>query len=185
MSPLESVNPSQPGPRSQPRPEPRSRDGELLHQVEVIQGEHPGDRYARIKRRRDFQRVKAGHLRLGSGVGDAEESPRARLLSVQACARRSPARHHEEPHERVNVFTGLAVFASDNISSSAYATEEIMRVLVLAGVGALALTMPITLAIVLVLAIVVLELPADDRRLSERRRLLHRRQRQPRAAARA
>ena len=39
----------------------------------------------------------------------------------------------DEPHERVNVFTGLAVFASDNISSSAYATEEIMRVLILAG----------------------------------------------------
>jgi hypothetical protein len=32
----------------------------------------------------------------------------------------------------LNVFKGLAVFASDNISSSAYATEEIMRVLVLA-----------------------------------------------------
>ena len=61
----------------------------------------------------------------------------------------------EEPHERVNVFTGLAVFASDNISSSAYATEEIMRVLVLAGVGALTLTLPITLVIVAVLAIVV------------------------------
>ena len=49
----------------------------------------------------------------------------------------------------------LAVFASDNISSSAYATEEIMRVLVLAGAGALVLTMPITIGIVIVLAIVV------------------------------
>jgi len=61
-----------------------------------------------------------------------------------------------EIHERIGVFKGLAVFASDNISSSAYATEEIMRVVVLAGAGALALTMPITAAIVLVLAIVVL-----------------------------
>ena len=33
--------------------------------------------------------------------------------------------------ERLNVATGLPVFASDNISSSAYATEEIMRVLAL------------------------------------------------------
>ena len=57
--------------------------------------------------------------------------------------------------ERLNVFTGLSIFASDNISSSAYATEEIMRVLLLAGAGALALTMPITIAIVVVLAIVV------------------------------
>ena len=61
----------------------------------------------------------------------------------------------DEPHERVNVFTGLAVFASDNISSSAYATEEIMRVLILAGAAALSLTLPITFVIVAVLAIVV------------------------------
>ena len=52
----------------------------------------------------------------------------------------------EEIRERVGVLQGLAVFASDNISSSAYATEEIMRVLLLAGAGALALTMPITVA---------------------------------------
>jgi amino acid transporter len=67
-----------------------------------------------------------------------------------------PLASAEEPHERLNVFKGLAVFASDNISSSAYATEEIMRVLVLAGAGALALTMPITILIVVVLAIVVI-----------------------------
>jgi len=62
---------------------------------------------------------------------------------------------HEEIGERLNVATGLSIFASDNISSSAYATEEIMRVLALAGAGALALTMPITVGIVIVLAIVV------------------------------
>jgi amino acid transporter len=61
----------------------------------------------------------------------------------------------DEPNERVNVITGLAVFASDNISSSAYATEEIMRVLILAGAAALSLTLPITVVIVAVLAIVV------------------------------
>jgi amino acid transporter len=66
-----------------------------------------------------------------------------------------PLSNHEELGERLNAFTGLSIFASDNISSSAYATEEIMRVLILAGAGALALTLPITAAIVLVLAIVV------------------------------
>jgi len=63
---------------------------------------------------------------------------------------------HREIHERLSKVKGLAVFASDNISSSAYATEEIMRVLVLAGVGLLSLTMPITIAIVCVLAVVVI-----------------------------
>src|SRR5262249_49373017 len=61
--------------------------------------------------------------------------------------------------ERVGVTHGLAILAPDNISSSAYATEEIMRVLVLAGTAALALTMPISLAILAVLAIVVVSYP--------------------------
>ena len=62
----------------------------------------------------------------------------------------------QELHERIGPIKGLAVFASDNISSSAYATEEIMRVVVVAGAGALALTLPLTMAIVAVLAIVVI-----------------------------
>ena len=62
----------------------------------------------------------------------------------------------QEHEERLGKVTGLAIFASDNISSSAYATEETMRALALAGAGALALTMPLTIAIVVILAIVVI-----------------------------
>ena len=40
-------------------------------------------------------------------------------------------------HERLSKTTGLAIFASDNLSSVAYASEEVLRVLILAGVGAL------------------------------------------------
>ena len=61
----------------------------------------------------------------------------------------------QEGQERLGKAKGLAVFASDNVSSSAYATEEIMRVLILAGAAALTFTLPITVAIVLLLAIVV------------------------------
>jgi amino acid transporter len=50
----------------------------------------------------------------------------------------------------------LAVFSSDALSSVAYATEEIMKVLILAGVGLLYLTLPISFVIVALLAIVVL-----------------------------
>jgi amino acid transporter len=50
----------------------------------------------------------------------------------------------------------LAVFASDNLSSSAYATEEILKVAVPAvGGAAFALVMPITFAILAVLAILL------------------------------
>jgi amino acid transporter len=58
-------------------------------------------------------------------------------------------------HERLDKLTGLAVFASDNLSSVAYATEEILRVLLLAGVGALSFSVPIGIAIGLVIAIVI------------------------------
>jgi amino acid transporter len=58
------------------------------------------------------------------------------------------------PHERLNKIRALAVFSSDALSSVAYATEETMKVLILAGLGALSLTLPISLSIALLLAIV-------------------------------
>jgi amino acid transporter len=60
-------------------------------------------------------------------------------------------------HERLGKPTALAVFASDNLSSSAYATEEILRVLVPAvGVAAFALVVPITIALLVVLGFLIL-----------------------------
>ena len=50
-------------------------------------------------------------------------------------------------HERLDNFRALAVFASDPISSNAYATEAIMGVLILLGSRSLGLTMPIGLAV--------------------------------------
>ncbi|HEV7758062.1 MAG TPA: APC family permease, partial [Acidimicrobiales bacterium] len=59
--------------------------------------------------------------------------------------------------ERLGKPTALAVFASDNLSSSAYATEEILRVLVPAiGVAAFSLVVPITLAMLAVLFVLIL-----------------------------
>ena len=61
-----------------------------------------------------------------------------------------------EEHERLTKVKGLAIFSSDNISSSAYGPEEIMRVLALAGTGALTLTLPLAGLISVMLAIVTL-----------------------------
>ena len=60
-------------------------------------------------------------------------------------------------HERLGKPTALAVFASDNLSSSAYATEEILRVLMFAGLGAATFSkvVPITVALLTVLAILL------------------------------
>jgi amino acid transporter len=63
-------------------------------------------------------------------------------------------------HERLSKKTGLAVFASDALSSTAYATEEILLVLAVAfafgQASAFTYVVPITIAIVLVLIIVAI-----------------------------
>ncbi|MGQ9516567.1 MAG: APC family permease [Anaerolineae bacterium] len=57
-------------------------------------------------------------------------------------------------HERLGKVQALAVLSSDALSSVAYATEEILMVLVLAGSAALNLSWPIALAIAALLVIV-------------------------------
>jgi amino acid transporter len=59
-------------------------------------------------------------------------------------------------HERLSKVQALAVLSSDALSSVAYATEEILLVLVLAGSAALALTWPVALAISVLLIIVAI-----------------------------
>ncbi len=59
-------------------------------------------------------------------------------------------------HERLRKITALAVFASDNLSSVAYATEEILKVAVpVVGAAAFGVLMPITIGILVVLAILL------------------------------
>ena len=58
-------------------------------------------------------------------------------------------------HERLGKSVALAVFASDPLSSVAYATEEILLVLTLAGAAALSYSMPIGAAIAVLIAVVI------------------------------
>jgi amino acid transporter len=67
----------------------------------------------------------------------------------------TPLATSEEQHQRLGKPTALAVFASDAISSTAYATEEILLVLVpIAGMAALENLIPIALVVTVILAIV-------------------------------
>lgn len=122
---------------------------------EEIQGSKAGNRYIRVRRHPAFERVhpgivtpRDGSVAPGTRVGLGLRYLRRRILGA-------PLPSSAELEQRVDVPRGLAIYASDNISSSAYATEETMRVLALAGVSALALTLPITLAVIVVLAIVI------------------------------
>jgi amino acid transporter len=65
-----------------------------------------------------------------------------------------PTSAHSE--ERLSNAAALAVLSSDALSSVAYATEEILLVLVVAGSGALGLSLPIAIAIIALLGIIVL-----------------------------
>jgi amino acid transporter len=66
----------------------------------------------------------------------------------------SPIATTEAIHQRLSKVKALAVFSSDALSSSAYATEAILLVLLAAGTGALAVSWPIALAIGTLLLIV-------------------------------
>jgi amino acid transporter len=91
---------------------------------------------------------------------EAASAPRTRagrqLAKVRSVLFGRPLSIHEEIGERLSKVKALAIFSSDAISSSAYATEEILRVLVLAGALALASSIEISIAIVALLAVVAL-----------------------------
>ena len=123
-----------------------------------LHGRKPGDRRVRVerphsavlpllgpghaRRPRDGLAPAHGHGRLSSGSDTSSSGGR---LSI-----------HEEITERLSKMKALAIFSSDPISSSAYATEEILRVLVFAGAGALFLSLPIAIAVAVLLAVVSL-----------------------------
>ena len=89
----------------------------------------------------------------------------------------------EMEHQRIPKTIALAVFSSDAISSTAYATEEILFV-VATGASSLALGLSELVPIGIVVAVLLVDrrhvVPPDDLRLPERRRQLHRESREPR-----
>jgi amino acid transporter len=60
----------------------------------------------------------------------------------------------DAPHQAIGKAVGLAVFSSDALSSTAYATQEILIILAMGGAAALSFVIPISVAIVVLLAIV-------------------------------
>ncbi len=60
------------------------------------------------------------------------------------------------PHQAIGKVPALAIFASDALSSVAYATEEILLILALAGTAYLGLSIPIAIAISILLIILTI-----------------------------
>jgi amino acid transporter len=124
--------------------------------TEFKQGTRPGDVYVRRREphSRFFKRVGPGHFVA------TEEASRSRswldrvYRDSKAFLIGRPIESAHEIHERLTKVKALAVFSSDAISSVAYATGEILFVLVVAGATALQLSIPLSIAIAVLLSIV-------------------------------
>lgn len=68
----------------------------------------------------------------------------------------NPIHNEEAHHQTIGKTVGLAVFASDALSSVAYATQEILLILAIAGASAFHLSLPIAGIIVILLVILTL-----------------------------
>lgn len=76
------------------------------------------------------------------------------MSSIRRLLIGAPLATSQAIHQRLTRVKALAVFSSDALSSSAYATEAILLVLIAAGAGALALSLPIALGIAALLLLV-------------------------------
>src|SRR5438067_10887520 len=124
---------------------PKKTAGPDLEERHAVRGRRHGDRYVRIVRpaQREFERKNAGHLVATEQVLAPTTAPGRFVDGIRRVLLGARIPTSLELAERIGRVKGLAVFASDNISSPAYATDEVMRVLLLAGLGTMAaLTLP-------------------------------------------
>jgi amino acid transporter len=123
-----------------------------------IKGRKPADRRVRVERPHApyFRYAGPGQL-VAKPAANVPLTPGGRFAArLRALVFGRPLSNEEEIGERLSKKKALAIFSSDAISSSAYATEEILRVLVIAGAGALFLSIHVAIAIAILLAVVSL-----------------------------
>ena len=123
-----------------------------------LQGRKLGDRRLRVERPHSpYFRYTGPNQLVAKPAASAPKTKVGRIIaSAKAVALGRPLASEEEIGERLSKKSALAIFSSDAISSSAYATEEIIRAFILLGVGTAALTfsLPISIAIAGLLAVV-------------------------------
>jgi amino acid transporter len=139
-------------PRQERGQRPSQLDVELR---EVRWGATSRGAYLRVvPSRQRFKRVAAGHIaatrQASTPIGRFERL----LQAVKGLILGSPFASSQIVHERLNKLKALAIFSSDALSSSAYATEEILIVLVLAGSGAVHYSLPIAAVIAALIGVV-------------------------------
>lgn len=123
-----------------------------------LSGRKPGDRRVRVERYHApyFRYTGPGQL-TAKAAASAPTTPMGQAFArVKQVLIGRPLANEEEAGERLSKKKALAIFSSDAISSSAYATEEIVLAFILAGVGgaAFSLSIEVSIAIAILLAIV-------------------------------
>ena len=136
-----------------------SRKNPLPHveSTEIRQGGKPGSRYARRVRtgERRFERGEDEGTVRATAVATAPRTDAQRFWRrIRKFAVGAPISSEDVEEQKLPKWKALAVFSSDVLSSSAYATDEILLVLAAAGAAALTYSIEISAAIVLLLAIV-------------------------------
>jgi amino acid transporter len=123
-----------------------------------IQGRKPGDRRVKVERPHSayFRWSGPGQLTAKQAASRPETGPGRVWADTKAFLLGRPLASEEEIGERLSKRKALAIFSSDAISSSAYATEEILRALIVGGVVALALGLEVSIAIALLLVVVAI-----------------------------
>ena len=123
-----------------------------------LQGRKPGDRRVRLERPHAPYFRYSGRAQLtAKEAASAPTTPAGRVLaSIRGFFVGRPLMSEDELGERLSKKKALAIFSSDAISSSAYATEEILRVLILGGAAAMAFGLEISIAIAVLLIAVAI-----------------------------
>src|SRR5690349_10587030 len=123
-----------------------------------IRGRKPGDRRVRVERPHAamFRWTGPGQLTAKEAASGPTTSTERVVARVKGVLLGRPLASEEEIGERLSKKKALAIFSSDAISSSAYATEEILRVLILGGVAALAFGLWVSVAIAVLLIAVAI-----------------------------
>jgi amino acid transporter len=121
-----------------------------------LQGRKPGDRRVRLERPHApyFRYTGPGQLTAKEAASGPTSRSGRWTASFRGFMFGRPLSSEDEIGERLPKKKALAIFSSDAISSSAYATEEILRVLILGGVVALAYGLQVSIAISILLAVV-------------------------------
>ncbi|HEX4622233.1 MAG TPA: APC family permease [Myxococcaceae bacterium] len=87
-------------------------------------------------------------------VRRVEQNSRRGFASLRTLLLGQPIASSRQVHERLSKVKAMAVLSSDPLSSVAYATEQTLAVLLLAGAGAISFSLPVGAAIVVLLLIV-------------------------------